>query len=105
MGATIMEKLKGRRKSDDLGLNGETLYKALKGRTKGNDDSAIYTALAKVDMDGIRLHKKDKAMGGQRNVIFGIMQKRRGEPQGRESEASSSTAPPSPSGQRSPTPA
>ena len=70
LGADLMEKLKKKTL-----LNGSTLYKSLKG--KGRSDAPVYLMLARVQMGSppITILKKDKAMGGKVNVIFGLVPK------------------------------
>jgi phage/plasmid-associated DNA primase len=70
LGADLMEKLKKKTL-----LNGTTLYKSIKG--KGRNDAPIYLTLARVQMGSppITILKKDKAMGGKVNVIFGLVPK------------------------------
>ena len=70
LGADLMEKLKKKTL-----LNGSTLYKSIKG--KGRSDAPIYLTLARVQMGSppIFILKKDKAMGGKRDVIFGLVPK------------------------------
>ena len=67
LGAALMNKLKKKTL-----LDGSTLYKSIKG--KGRSDAPIYAMLARVQMGDppILILNKEKALGGQVNVIFGI---------------------------------